>query len=117
MARKLPKMASMELEDEDKLDAAMPIPMNSKPDFPYGLQICLTDKELHKLGVDPAEAEVGGYFVGCFIARITCISSNETEGSAHLRLEAQIEDLCIEGAGDAKADDADADEDDEDDDD
>ena len=35
----------MELDDEDKLDAIMPIPMDNKPDFPYGLRICLTEKE------------------------------------------------------------------------
>ena len=45
------QMVSMELDDEDKLDAPMPIKMPNKPDFPYGLRICLNEKELKKIGL------------------------------------------------------------------
>jgi hypothetical protein len=46
------KMVDMELDDEDKLDFMPPIPMPSKPDYPFGLRISLTHVELKKLGLD-----------------------------------------------------------------
>jgi hypothetical protein len=93
---KLTVMKSMELDDEDKLDAVMPIPMPTKPDFPYGLQICLTEAEFAKLDIDPSEAEVGGIFHGHFLARITSVSENDSPNGKCVRVEAQIEDLAIE---------------------
>ena len=90
------QMTSMEYEDEDKLDACCPMPMPSRPDFPYGLRITLTDKELDKLKIDHADAFVGGIFHGHFMARITSVSADENNGGKSCRLEAQIEDLAIE---------------------
>ena len=90
------QMTSMEYEDEDKLDACCPMPMPSRPDFPYGLRITLTDKELDKLKIDHADAFVGGIFHGHFMARITSVSADENSGGKSCRLEAQIEDLSIE---------------------
>lgn len=89
-------MVSMELSDDDKLDAVMPIPMPTKPDFPFGLRICLTEKECTKLGIDPADAFVGGMFHGCFMARITNVNVSDGENGPTCRMEAQIEDMCIE---------------------
>lgn len=88
-------MKSMELDDEDKLDACMPIPC-SKPDFPWGLRITLCEKEFEKLGIDPADAVVGGIFHGHFMARITSVSAEESKTGNTCRVEAQIEDLAIE---------------------
>lgn len=94
---KMRTMVSMELDDEDKLDAAMPIPMPNKPDYPYGLRICLTHKEFDKLGLDPSEAVVGGIFHLHGLARITSVSASDGEGGGpSCRVEAQIEDLDIE---------------------
>ena len=90
-------MNSMELDDEDKLDTAMPIAMWNKPDYPYGLRITLTDKELQKLDLDHADAEVGGTIHGFFMARITSVSENEVNGGEKCcRIELQIENLGIE---------------------
>jgi hypothetical protein len=87
-------MISMELDDDDKLDA--PSIANTKPDFPYGLRISLTETEFEKLGLDPTDAEVGAIFHGHFLARVTSVSSHSHgEGDCH-RVEAQIEDLEIE---------------------
>jgi hypothetical protein len=86
------KMVSLELDDEDKLDALMPIPMEERPEFPYGLRISLTHTEMEKLNLDPDEAEVGGIVHGHFMARVTCVNISED----CCRIELQIEDLEIE---------------------
>jgi hypothetical protein len=90
-------MQSMELDDEDKLDAPMPIAMPDKPDFPYGLRICLSEKELAKLNLDVPEAEhIGGIVHGHFMARVTSVSTDQRDGETCCRVELQIEDLAIE---------------------
>lgn len=95
MARLHP-MVSMELDDEDKLDAIMPIPMKDKPDYPFGLRICLTEKELDKLDLDHDDAVIGGMIHGFFMAKVTSVSMTESEGEQCCRIELQIENLGIE---------------------
>lgn len=87
----------MELDDEDKLDAAMPIQMADKPNYPYGLCFCLTDKELAKLELDPHDAIEGGIIHIHALARIKHVSHTDdsTTGKCS-RIECQIEDLSIE---------------------
>lgn len=88
-------MHSMELDDEDKLDAIMPVTMD-RPDYPFGLRIVLTDKELDKLSLDKSDAEVGGTIHGFFMARITSVNETEVDGGQKCcRIELQIEDLGI----------------------
>lgn len=89
-------MHSMELDDEEKLDFSAPIPMPQGPDFPCGLRICLTEKQLDKLQLDAEGAVIGGLVHGHFMARITSISSDERDGASSCRIEMQIEDLGIE---------------------
>jgi hypothetical protein len=91
-------MASMELDDDDKLD--FPKVADKAPDYPYGLRICLTETELDKLGLDPADAEYGGVFMGHFMARVTHVSHGEGPDGKNCRIEAQIEHLAIEGSDD-----------------
>ena len=94
---KLHPMVSMELDDESKLDAVMPMPMPDKPDYPWGLRISLTEEELEKLDLDHKDAQVGGVFHLHGLARITSVSVNKnTDGKESCRIEAQIEDLAIE---------------------
>jgi len=99
MARLHP-MVSMELDDEDKLDAVMPIAMPSRPDFPYGLRISLTEKELDKLELDPEDAVVGGTIHGHFMGRITSVNVTKENDRTCCRIEVQIEDLAIESEDD-----------------
>lgn len=96
-------MTDMEMDDEDQLDAAMPIPMPEKPRYPYGLRICLTEKEFKRLGLDPRDATIGGICHGHFLARVTSVSANETEGDQNCRVELQIEDLAIESEDEENA--------------
>ena len=89
-------LTSMEYDDEDSLDACCPMPMPMRPEYPFGLRITLTDKELEKLKIDHADAFVGGTFHGHFMARVTSVSADENSGGKTCRMEAQIEDLAIE---------------------
>ena len=91
-------LKSMELGDEQKLDAVHPIPMDTKPDYPYGLRICLTKAEFDKLGLDPKDAEVGGMVHLIAIARITSIMHHDSENTdaPDCRVELQIEDLDVD---------------------
>jgi hypothetical protein len=89
-------MTSMELDDEEKLDAFQPIPA-PKPDYPYGLRIVLTNAELCKLNLDSSDAFVGGILHGHFLGTITSVSSlQNTEGEDCARVEVQITALTIE---------------------
>lgn len=93
-------MQSMELDDEAKTDAPSPIPMATKPDFPYGLRICLTSDEIEKLGIDPEDAAVGGTFMLQGLARVSSVSCDKRDDKTCWRIEAQIEDLGILGSDD-----------------
>lgn len=97
------QLVSMEMDDEDKMDAQMPILMPDKPDFPYGLCISLTSPELEKLGIDVTEATVGGMFHLEGLARITSISMNDGPDGQCCRLEAQIEDMAVLGGDEPDA--------------
>ncbi len=91
-------MQSMELDDEDKLDAPV-AGLAGKPDFPWGLRISLTEKEFVKLNLDPSEAVVGGIVHLHALARITSVSHSDSEHNTSgpsTRVEMQIEDMCIE---------------------
>ncbi len=89
-------MTSMELSDEEKLDATMPIPCD-KPEWPWGLRICLTHSELSKLGLDVSDAFIGGIVHGHFMGRVTSISANDSDmNGPSARVEIQIEALALE---------------------
>ena len=89
-------MKSMEMTDDEKLDAVMPIPMSQQPDYPYGLRLSLTEAEFEKLDLSTEEAEVGGTLHGHFMGRITSVSENDTPNGKCCRVEIQIEELSIE---------------------
>lgn len=89
------KLVDMELSDENKIDVAMPIPMPNRPDYPYGLRLCLTEKELDKLGLD-ADCEIGDVIDLRAFAVVTSISVNESDGGTCKRVELQVQKLAIE---------------------
>lgn len=89
-------LVSMELDDEDKLDAVQPIAMPTKPDHPYGLRISLTHVELKKLGLDK-DCSVGDVLEFEARARVTHVSDNQNEdGSECCRVELQIEGMGVD---------------------
>ncbi len=91
-------LTSMEMDDERKLDSAMPIEMPEKPDFPFGLRISFTHEDLAKLGLDPEDARVGGVFTAQIKARITDVGHHEDENGKRSRVEAQITHMCVDDA-------------------
>lgn len=87
-------LVDMELDDEDKLDTCMPIACD-RPDYPYGLRISLTEKELAKLGLD-ADCEIGDMIdMRCF-GSVTSVSMNDGEHGKSVRIEIQIEKMAVE---------------------
>ena len=95
-------LVSMEMDDEDQLDAVCPIPVKDRPRFPWGLRICLTHSEMEKLGLDLSEAAVGGIVTGRFEACITSVSMSQNEDRNDFRMELQIEALSIPDDDDAE---------------
>lgn len=91
------QLVSLELDPDEAADAAMPIPMDHVPRFPYGTRISLTDVEMKKLGIDPAEAQVGKYFMLTGHYCVTSVSSNETTDGTCFRMEAQMEQAEVDG--------------------
>ena len=91
------KLVSMELSEEDKMtDMPMPMPMPNKPDYPWGLRISLTERELGKLGLLDAECKEGDLIdMRCF-ARITRVTTDVGEGQSHCKVEAQITEIAME---------------------
>lgn len=89
------KLIDMEMDDEEKLDACCPMPMPSRPNYPFGLRICLTHKELAKLGLD-ADCEIGDMIdLRCF-AEVTSISTNDYGSGEECRIELQITHMAAE---------------------
>lgn len=89
-------LVSLELSDEGKYDALQPIPMDTKPDFPYGTRICLTHVELAKLGLDK-DCSVGDVLEFEARAVVTSISHNQNEdGSECCRVELQIQEMGVD---------------------
>lgn len=86
-------MVDMELDDESKIDAIQPIPMPNKPDYPYGLRIALTDKEIGKLKLQ-ADCDVGDEIE--FRARGVVTSVNKSDDNC--RVEIQIQAMAVEDA-------------------
>lgn len=111
MVKKMHPMQSMELDDEDQMEAIQPYPMSDRPKYPYGLCISLTHKELEKLNVDPSEAVVGGIIHLHAMARITSVSASDSQASQYsdggpqCRIELQIEDMMVESEDEENTDD------------
>lgn len=92
---KLAPMANLEMSDEDKIDAIKPMAVDT-PDYPYGLRICLTHRELEKLDLDD-DVEVGDFIdMRCF-GEVTAVSKNAgPNGENSCRVEIQITRMRVE---------------------
>jgi len=93
-------MQDMELTEDESYDSPAPIPLDEKPKYPWGLRISLCQDELNKLGLDVADAMVGGIVHLHAFAEITSVSSEQTEGGDRSRIELQITHLDVESEDD-----------------
>lgn len=87
------KLVDMELDDEAKLDACMPIACD-RPDYPYSLRISLGPDELKKLGL-PIPDFGDMIDMRCF-GVVTSVSASDTEGGSDCRVEIQIQKIAVE---------------------
>jgi hypothetical protein len=87
------KLVDMEMDDEDKMDFCAPIAC-ARPDYPYGLRICLSEKELKKLGLSVPE---NGDMIDmrCF-GTVTSVSTESRDSGDTCRVEIQIEKIAVE---------------------
>ena len=88
------KLVDMELDDAAKTDFCAPMPC-PRPDYPYGLRICLSEKELAKLGMKLPE--VGEYVELRAFACVKSVSCDSTDQGETSRTELQIEKLAVGG--------------------
>jgi hypothetical protein len=84
-------MKNEEEEDEENHLRLKPI----QSEYPHGLSISLTEKELEKLDLCD-EVEVGDFLHGAFMAKVTSVSSHSHEGGKGMRIELQIVAMAIE---------------------
>jgi len=88
------RLIDLELGDDEKLDMVMPMPMD-RPDYPCGLCICLTERELEKLDLD-GDCEVGDVIDLRAFAAVTSVSKSEGPDGPKCRIELQIQKLAVE---------------------
>lgn len=97
------ELVDMELDDESKLDACLPMPCET-PDYPYGLRICLTHAELERLGLDH-DCETGDMIRFEAVAVVTSVNLNESNGKHDCRIELQIQRMRCNDPDETEGDD------------
>ena len=80
---KIPAMQDMSMDASEAKEFVTPSP----PKYPYGLCISLCQDELEKLGLDDDDLSVGDMVHIHALAKVTSVSSNETEDGADSRVE------------------------------
>ena len=94
------KYINMELSDDDKIDMICPVGRPNQADFPPGLRICLTERELEMLGLED-DCELGDCIhLFCF-AEVQAVTKRDGRCSVEL----QITDMSAEDENDEDADD------------
>lgn len=91
------KLVDMELDDESKLDFCAPMPCPT-PDYPYGLRLSLSEKELKKLGMPTPQ--VGDYIDMRAFCCVKSVSCDSTDNGDSCRVELQIEKIAVENEAD-----------------
>lgn len=84
--KKLPAMVDMSMDNEEKAEMMSPSP----PTYPYGLSISLCEKELEKLKISEEDIERGDMFHLHALAKVTSVSTHDTNHGSGCRVELQI---------------------------
>lgn len=88
------KMVDMRRSDDEKVAEMKPDPLGGN-DYPYGLCLSLTERELEKLDLDD-DCEVGDMIDIRAMGRVTSVSKNQSDGKDRCRIEIQIESIGLE---------------------
>lgn len=83
MVSRIPAMADMSMSQKEKEEVQNPSP----PQYPYGLCISLCQDELEKLGLSAEELGVGDMIHLHSLAKVTSVSSYDSENGSHQRVE------------------------------
>lgn len=90
------KLVDMQMTPDER-EETMCVPLCDAlgPQYPYGLRICLTDKELDKLGLD-FDCGIGDMVdMRCF-GIVTSISQNDGPDGPCGRVEIQVQRMAVE---------------------
>lgn len=85
---------------EDMAGSPYAIPMKDIQKYPFGLSICLCEDELEKLDLDHGDCEPGDYLHLHALARVTSVSSTETEDGNRCRIELTMTHIAVENEND-----------------
>jgi hypothetical protein len=88
-------MVSLELSDDDKIDTACPPALADVPDYPWGMRITLTHRELEKIGKE-ADCRPGDMLEFRAVARVIGVYRNDGPMGPEDRVELQIEQMAVE---------------------
>ncbi len=109
MVKAIPAMVDMAVTPEEVESKLAPSgapgkdAVDKQPVYPSGLSICLCDDELEKLKLDPDQLKRGDILHLSAFAKITSISSTDTEAGACNRVELQITHLAGENDAETAA--------------
>jgi hypothetical protein len=88
------KMVDMAYSDDEKLEQAMPIPMDNRPDYPAYLRFALTHRELPMIGLEAdCECEKGDIIDLKLFAEVTNVSQEDGPNGFCRRIELQIKEV------------------------
>lgn len=88
---------------EMKEDAA-PFSEQAQQIYPYGLAISLSQDELEKLDMED-DCDVGDMVRFEAIAKVTCVTKNDTTEGPKMRVELQIVGIALDGCHDEEDED------------
>lgn len=74
------------------------IPTPVRPDYPYGLRICLTERELAKLAMD-CDCDIGDVVEFRCGGVVTSVNKSDENGMFMCRIEIQITNLAVDAEG------------------
>ena|ERR1700744_1979882 len=107
MVSKVPAMKDMRVTEKEMAEKLSPTPMD-QPIYPYGLCISLCEDELQKLDLHDEELEPGDMIHLHSLAKVTSVSSTDTENGCNCRVELT---LCYISCEDEDEEDSEADKD------
>jgi hypothetical protein len=87
-------MVNLQLTAAERLDTAPAPAVESVPEYPWGLRIVLTQRELPRLGL-AADCAIGDTLEFRASARVTGVNRTEGAMGPEDRVELQITDMAI----------------------